>query len=111
MPASLWRMAGFTSSLQTPAAPKSEVEVDNSQQNAEAGATQEVFTDSEPQNLVSESEVAQELLRPEETNVIQVAAVQQLEEVILAEQPVIVQQDEVVIAPKVVPKKTVKRKG
>ena len=94
MPASLWRMAGFTSSLQTPAAPKSEVEVDNSQQNAEAGATQEVFTDSEPQNLVSESEV-----------------VQGLEEVILAEQPVIVQQDEIVIAPKVVPKKTVKRKG
>jgi len=94
MPASLWRMAGFTSSLQTPAAPKSEVEVDNSQQN-----------------LVSESEVVQGLLQPEETNVIQVAAVQQLEEVILAEQPVIVQQDEIVIAPKVVPKKTVKRKG
>lgn len=107
MPASLWKMAGFTSSLQTPAAPKSEVEVDNSQQNVEAGATPEVFTDSEPENLVVE--VAKDSLQLEETNEIQAVAVQQLEEVIVAEQTV--QQDEIVIAPKVAPKKTVKRKG
>lgn len=100
-------MAGFTSSLQTPAAPKSEVEVDNSQQNVEAGATPEVFTDSEPENIVVE--VAKDSLQLEETNDIQAAAVQQLEEVIIAEQPV--QQDEIVIAPKVTPKKIVKRKG
>lgn len=100
-------MAGFTSSLQTPAAPKSEVEVDNSQQNVEAGATPEVFTDSEPENLVVE--VAKDSLQLEETNEIQAVAVQQLEEVIVAEQTV--QQDEIVIAPKVAPKKTVKRKG
>ena len=100
-------MAGFTSSLQTPAAPKSEVEVDNSQQNVEAGATPEVFTDSEPENLVVE--VAKDSLQLEETNDIQAVAVQQLEEVIVAEQPA--QQDEIVITPKVAPKKTVKRKG
>ena len=107
MPASLWKMAGFTSSLQTPAAPKSEVEVDNSQQNVEAGATPEVFTDSEPENLVVE--VAKDSLQLEEANDIQAVAVQQLEEFIDAEQTV--QQDEIVIAPKVAPKKTVKRKG
>ena len=100
-------MAGFTSSLQTPAAPKSEVEVDNSQQNVEAEATPEVFTDSEPENLVVE--VAKDSLQLEETNDTQAVAVQQLEEVIVAEQTV--QQDEIVIAPKVAPKKTVKRKG
>ena len=100
-------MAGFTSSLQTPAAPKSEVEVDNSQQNVEAGATPEVFTDSEPENLVVE--VAKDSLQLEETNDIQAVAVQQLEEFIVAEQTA--QQDEIVIAPKVAPKKTVKRKG
>ncbi len=102
-------MAGFTSSLQTPAAPKSEVEVDNSQQNVEAQATPEVFTESEPENLVVE--VAKDSLQLEETNDIQAVAVQQLEEVIVAEQTVVVQQDEVVIEPKVAPKKTVKRKG
>ena len=100
-------MAGFTSSLQTPAAPKSEVEVDNSQQNVEAEATPEVFTDSEPENLVVE--VAKDSLQLEETNDIQAVAVQQLEEFIVAEQTA--QQDEIVIAPKVAPKKTVKRKG
>ena len=92
-------MAGFTSSLQTPAAPKSEVEVDNSQQNVEAEVTPEVFADSEPENLVVE--VAKDLLQLEETTDIQAVAVQQLEKVIVAEQPV--QQDEIVIAPKAAP--------